>query len=61
MKGIEKIGIDKQLMRKAEEISKELGCKRIELNCWSFNKNAINFYEEFGMRPQRIIMEKEYY
>ena len=54
-----KNGIGKQLMKKAEEMAKKLGCKRIELNCWNFNQNAVNFYKAFGMDSQRIIFEKE--
>ena len=54
-----KNGIGKMLMKKVEEDAKILDCKRIELNCWDFNDNAISFYERFGMRTQRRIMEKE--
>lgn len=32
--------------------------KRVELNCWIFNKEALNFYEELGFEQQRIILEK---
>ena len=54
-----KNGIGKMLMNKVEEDAKKLDCKRIELNCWNFNENAIGFYERFGMKTQRRIMEKE--
>lgn len=54
-----KKGIGKQLLKGAEKIAKELKCKRIELNCWNFNKDAINFYKSIGMKTQRKIMEKE--
>ncbi|MBQ2938340.1 MAG: GNAT family N-acetyltransferase [Clostridia bacterium] len=54
-----KRGIGKQLWKEAEKIAKELNCKRIELNCWNFNKDAINFYKSIGMNTQRKIMEKE--
>lgn len=54
-----KNGIGKMLMEKVEEDAKMLDCKRIELNCWDFNNNAISFYERFGMKTQRKIMEKE--
>ena len=54
-----KNGIGKMLMEKFEEDAKMLDCKRIELNCWDFNNNAISFYERFGMKTQRKIMEKE--
>ena len=32
-------------------------CVRVELNCWGFNKSAIEFYKNVGMREQRINME----
>lgn len=54
-----KNGIGKQLMKEAEKIAKKLKCERIELNCWEFNENAINFYKNIGMKIQRKIMEKE--
>jgi len=54
-----KLGIGKQLMKHAEELAKELKCKTITLNCWSFNENALRFYEKQGMVNQRIIMEKD--
>lgn len=52
-------GIGKELIEKAEKIAKKLECKRIELNVWEFNENAIKFYEAIGMKPQRKMMEKE--
>ena len=45
-------------MNEAEKIAKELDCRRMELNCWDFNENAIDFYEAIGMNTQRRIMEK---
>ena len=54
-----KTGIGKMLIDEAEKIAKLLNCKRIELNCWNFNENAINFYEHMGMKVQRKIMDKE--
>lgn len=54
-----KNGIGKELMKEAENLAKQLGCKTITLNCWSFNETALKFYEKRGMKNQRIIMEKE--
>lgn len=48
-----KKGIGKQLLKEAEKIAKKLKCKRIELNCWNFNKDAINFYKSIGMNTQK--------
>lgn len=53
-----KKGLGKQLMKKVEEIAKELECRRIELNCWNFNEDAIKFYNQIGLTTQRRIMEK---
>ena len=33
-------------------------CHNVTLNVWSFNENAMKFYESMGMKPQRIFMEK---
>ena len=46
-------------MQKAKEIAKEEKCEKVELNCWSFNENAIKFYKKIGMQEQRINMEFE--
>lgn len=54
-----KKGIGKALMQKAKEIAKEEKCERVELNCWSFNENAIKFYKKIGMQEQRINLEFE--
>lgn len=32
-------------------------CHNITLNVWSFNEDALRFYEACGMKPQRIFME----
>lgn len=52
-------GIGKFLMDEIKKIAKEIGCKRIELNCWEFNNRARKFYEENGLTTQRRIMEVE--
>lgn len=50
-------GIGRILMKELKKIAKKANCQRIELNCWEFNKNAIEFYENQGMKAQRRIME----
>ena len=52
-------GIGKELFNFASDIAKKKGAERLDLMVWSFNKRAINFYEELGMKPQRYILEKE--
>lgn len=53
------IGIGKKLFEFATDIAKKKGAERLDLMVWSFNKRAINFYKELGMKPQRYIFEKE--
>ena len=54
-----KKGYGKTLITEVTKFAKENNCKRIELNCWSFNKDALRFYEKIGFVQQRIIFEKE--
>lgn len=63
---MEKIGVDKNFRRNGygriliSEIKKKAkkeNCNRIELTCWSFNKNAIKFYEKMDMKVQKLTME----
>lgn len=51
-------GIAKSLFQKAEERAEALGAERMDLTVWSFNENALKFYESIGMVPQRYILEK---
>ena len=39
----------------------ERGCKRIELNMWEFNRDALAFYEASGFSTYRRYMETEIY
>lgn len=57
--GYKKHGIGKKLMLYAKEEAKKDNCDRLELNCWSFNKDAIEFYKKIGMKEQRINLEFE--
>ena len=45
------------LIDKAKTIATENHCKRIELDCWIFNKNALDVYEHIGFNKQRILFE----
>ena len=46
-------GYGKMLIDKIEQIAKQQGYPRIELNMWSFNKNALKFYERVGFETYR--------
>ena len=52
-------GYGKELIKEISEFAKKNNCGRIELNCWSFNEDALKFYEKIGFKEQRVILEKE--
>ena len=52
-------GLASKLMNEMNLIAKKEKCSRIELNCWSFNKNALEMYEHLGYKKQRVIYELE--
>lgn len=47
------------LMEELNNITEKEQVKRIELNVFSFNENAIKLYKKLGYKEQRIILEKE--
>ena len=51
------MGIGTALFEYIVTYAKENGCYNVELNVWSFNKDAIHFYEKCGLVPQKTIME----
>ena len=52
-------GYGKKLIDEINLFAFKNNCKRIELNCWSFNEEALKFYEKIGFNQQRIVFEKE--
>ncbi len=52
-----KKGYGRLLINELRNICKKNNVKRIDLNCWSFNKEAIKFYEKLNFKEQRIIFE----
>ena len=50
-------GVATALMAYIRSFAKERGFRRIELNMWEFNKNALAFYEAAGFRTFRRYME----
>ena len=50
-------GYGKKLIEELKEIAKTEGCKRVELDCWSFNQNAIDMYNHLGFNEQRVMLE----
>lgn len=53
-----RLHVGTHLLDHVEGIAKSLEIERIDLSVWSFNEAAVSFYEAWGMRPQRVIMEK---
>ena len=44
-------------MNELIKIGKENNCERVELDCWTFNENALAMYEHIGFKKQRIMFE----
>jgi len=51
------LGYGKMIMDRLKEIARDSLCSRIELCCWSFNKNAMEIYKNMEFDEQRIIFE----
>ena len=51
-------GLGKKMMDEVKNISLENNCDSLELDCWTFNENAMAMYEHLGFKRQRIIYEK---
>ena len=52
-------GIASKLFTEVELWAKEAGAISINLNTWSFNKDAIALYRSMGMTPRQYIFEKK--
>lgn len=52
-------GYGSLLMEEIKKIAKKEKVKRIELNCFSFNENAVKLYKSLGYKEQRTIYELE--
>lgn len=50
--------IGKQLYEHVIRFAKESGCYNVTLNVWSCNESAMKFYENCGLVPQKVGMEK---
>ena len=50
-------GIGSQLYEAALTYARASGCYNVTLNVWSCNPGAQKFYENLGMKPQKIGME----
>lgn len=50
--------IGKELYEYVLDFARENGCYNVTLNVWSCNESAKRFYENLGLVPQKIGMEK---
>ena len=50
-------GVGRKLFGAIRELAQERGLKRIELNMWEFNEDALKFYEAVGFTTFRRYME----
>ena len=57
LKRYQRMGIGKMLFEHCVETAKIHGCKKIDLGVWTFNQDAIAFYESCGMRERARRME----
>jgi ribosomal protein S18 acetylase RimI-like enzyme len=55
----QRMGIGQRLMAGLKKLAREKGCPRIELDVWSFNERAKQFYEAAGMTAYRTFMEMD--
>ena len=51
-------GIGHKIIEYLEQVAKDNGCVRVELNVYNNNISAKKFYEKLGYTPQRIRLEK---
>ena len=58
-KQCQKKGYGKLLLDKVIELAKQENCERIELECWTFNDNAVGMYNHIGFSEQRVKLEKK--
>ncbi|OGC82201.1 MAG: hypothetical protein A2V81_00460 [Candidatus Abawacabacteria bacterium RBG_16_42_10] len=52
-------GIGKELLMKVEDWFKERGIDEIEIEAWSFNERAENFYKKAGYEPLNLRLYKK--
>ena len=50
-------GYGKAIMEKVKELAKERNISRLELDVWSFNEQAIKFYDKIGFERYREYLE----
>ncbi len=51
-------GVGGKLYHHVLDFAKESGCYNVTLNVWSFNETAMRFYQNIGLEPLKVTMEK---
>ena len=57
LKAMQGNGYGKKLVEKIKEIATQYGINRIELNMWTFNDDALKFYDSVGFKTYRRYLE----
>ena len=52
-------GIGKLLLMEAEAEARRRNIFKLELTAWNFNQSVLEFYRNYGLRCQKVILEKE--
>lgn len=52
-------GVGKVLLEKIENAFAGLGASSLQVEVWSFNKNALNYYQKLGYRAHIQVLEKK--
>lgn len=53
------MGIGTALLKRAEEEAARKNIRRMELMVWNFNEDVAEYYKNYGMKCQRMVLEKE--
>jgi len=51
------MGVGRALYDHVVEYARQQGCYNVTLNVWTCNPGAMKFYEQMGLKPQKIGME----
>jgi ribosomal protein S18 acetylase RimI-like enzyme len=58
VEGARRRGVGRRLMAAAEQLARELGVERMQLDVRAFNAGAIRFYEALGFTPALLRLER---
>lgn len=58
VEGVRRQGVGSRLMTSVEQLARELGVKRVQLEARAFNVDAIRFYEALGFTTVQLRLER---